>query len=81
MENLILMQISYSLKQLFEDALHLRKTKFSFNLEKACKVVVHVFEYKKGGSPEEVALVGFGKNNFFELDNIRMINLLQQSNL
>ena len=43
--------------------------------------MVHVFEYKEGRSAEEVAFVGSGKNNFFELDNIRMINLLQQSNL
>lgn len=81
MKDLILMKVSDSLEQLLKYALDFRETKFSFHLEEPCKIMVHVFEYKEGGSAEEVALIRSRKNNFFELDNIRMINLLQQSNL
>ncbi len=58
MKNLILMKISYSFEQLLKDALDLRDTKFSFHFEKSCEIVVHVFEYKKGRSSEEVAFIG-----------------------
>jgi hypothetical protein len=42
--------------------------------------MVHILENEEGGAAVEVAFVGSGENNLLESYNIRVFNLLQQSN-
>ena len=73
------MEIADSFQKLLDYALDLWDSKLVFGLEEACKVVVHVLEDKESGSPEKITFVGLRQNDFFEFDNIWMINLFEDS--
>ena len=81
MEYLIPVEVGDSLDELFEDAFDLWQCELASHFEESCEVVVHILEDEEGGPALKVAFVGSGEYDLLELDNIRMIYLLQQSNL
>jgi hypothetical protein len=80
-EDLVGVEVGDSVDELLEDALDFGDIEPAFDFEESCEVVVHILEDEEGGAFIQIAFVGAGENDFLEFDNIRMINLLQQSNL
>ena len=66
MKDLLVVKIGDSFKKLQQNTLDFRWAKniIPLCMKDACKVMVHIFEDKEGGSPVKVSSAGSAEENF-----------------